>query len=87
MDIEDSNIPDTAVAGFIVSAERSEGAENFDLLHSPRLTVASYVTWGAFVLEAPTLVERLTRIQQVIDLHASYWSWHVSLEGDIVWLR
>jgi AraC-like DNA-binding protein len=87
MDIEDAYIPETALAGFIESAARSVGDQHFGLQLIPHLSVASYGTWGKYVLEAATLGESLARFERVIDLHASYHNWAVSIEGDLVWIR
>jgi AraC-like DNA-binding protein len=87
MDIENAYIPEAALAGFIEAAARGAGDEHFGLQLAPHLSVASYGTWGRYVLEAPTLGECLDRCNQVIGLHASYRSWETILEGDLVWIR
>ncbi len=69
------------------AAARSAGDQYFGLQLIPYLTVESYGTWGQYVLEAATLGESLARFERVIDLHASYHSWAVSIEGDLVRIR
>lgn len=87
MDVENAYIPEAALSGFIEAAARNAGDQHFGLQLTPYLSVASYGTWGRYVLEAPTLRECLVRFGQVIDLHASYRSWTTFAEGNLVWIR
>jgi AraC-like DNA-binding protein len=86
-DIEDAYIPETALTKFIASAARNSGDRHLGLRLAPHLSVASYGTWGRYVLEAETLARSLARFEEVIGLHASYRSWNVSASGDLIWIR
>lgn len=87
MDVENAYIPESSLSEFIASAARSSGDGNFGLRLMPGLSVSSYGTWGKYVLQAATLKDSLARFEQVIGLHASYRTWKVSSEGDLIWIR
>lgn len=87
MDVENAYIPEAALSGFISEAARSAGDDKLGLRMVPYLSVASYGTWGKYVLEAETLGDSLKRFEQVIGLHASYKTWRVTAEGPLIWLR
>jgi AraC-like DNA-binding protein len=87
MDVENAYIPEAALSGFISEAARAAGDGKLGLQMIPYLSVASYGTWGKYVLEAQTLGEGLERVEQIIRLHASYRTWTVSAEGALIWIR
>jgi AraC-like DNA-binding protein len=87
MDVENAYIPEAALSRFISEAARAAGDGKLGLRMIPYLSVASYGTWGQYLLEAQTLGECLERFEKVIGLHASYRTWMVSTEGALIWLR
>ena len=77
----DGYITEHMLAEFVEAIERATGEQDIGLLWAPRLTVADYGAWGAYVLSAPDLGKALKRANEVMPFHASADRTDLVIEG------
>lgn len=72
--IEERNffIPQHALLNFVRSIERAAGMDHFGLVLAPMMDIATYGSFGRYVLDAATLCEAMERAISALPFHSTY---------------